>query len=83
MCDVCNGVWCAHVVCVCLCCLIVPAGREPDSTDIMAMHGATAFKLALERANSLDGDAIRIALVRPPWCVCVCVCSLSSLRRVN
>ena len=53
--------------------------RAPDSTDIFALTGLTALKLAVELANSKDGENVRQALVRS-FCVCVCVCVCANYR---
>lgn len=50
----------------CLCLNLV--NREPDATDMFALYGATALKLAIENAGSLDPTLIRQALVRNPSC---------------
>lgn len=38
--------------------------RTPDITDIFALHAVTAFKVALETADSKDPSLVQQALVR-------------------
>lgn len=44
----------------------VLVGRAADSSDALACHAMTSFKLAWERAGSTQGQAVRQALVCLP-----------------